>query len=149
MNTTQPASPDPVSAHILEGIADGVIYADRDGIIRVWNTGAAEVFGFTAQEALGRDLNIIVPEQLREAHWNGFDAAIARGATVGGRKARLTRGLHKDPSRKVYVEMTFAVVLGDDGTATGAVAIARDITEKRLQEVADCKRRAEEARATG
>lgn len=146
MDATHTPLPDTVSVHILEGIADGVIYAGRDGIIRFWNEGAAEVFGFTAEEALGEDLNLIVPEWLREAHWKGFDAAIERGATVGGRKARLTRGLHKDPTRKVYVEMTFAVVLADDGSCTGAVAIARDVTEKRRQEADDRKHQSETTR---
>lgn len=147
MNATNAPVPPNLPAHILEGIADGVIHADRDGYIRVWNEGAAEIFGFTAEEAIGQYLDLIIPERLREAHWKGFNAAVERGATTGGRTARLTRGVHKDPDRKVYVEMTFAVVLGDDGSCVGSVAVARDVTEKRLQEVEERKRRAEEKRA--
>lgn len=133
MNPAQNPSPD-LSAHVIEAVADAVIYADREGTIRVWNQGATAVFGFSAEEALGAHLDLIIPERLREAHWKGFAAAMDRGATTGGRRARLTRGRHKDPDRKLYVEMTFAVVVSETGTTTGSVAIARDVTEKRLKE---------------
>lgn len=72
---------------IVEDIAEAVIFADPSGTIRAWNEGAAEAFGFTAEEAVGQNLDLIIPEKLREAHWRGFNAAIARGATVGGRRA--------------------------------------------------------------
>lgn len=121
-------------AAIIEGIADAVIYADREGTIRAWNDGATAVFGFTAEDALGENLDLIIPPKLRAAHWKGFDAAMERGATTGGREARLTRGIHKDGERKLYVEMTFAVVLGPDATAIGSVAVARDVTDKHLRE---------------
>lgn len=117
---------------VLAGIADAVIYADRDGTIRLWNEGATTVFGFRSAEAVGRNLDLIIPEKLREAHWRGFNAAIERGATTGGRQARVTRGVHKDPDRPLYVEMSFAVVTGPDGTTAGSVAVARDITERHL-----------------
>lgn len=120
------------TADVLEGIADAVIYADRDGTIRLWNAGATEVFGFAASEAIGQGLDLIVPERFREAHWRGYDAAMERGATSGGSAARLTRGTHRDPERRLYVEMTFAVVTGDDGSVSGAVAVARDVTEEQL-----------------
>lgn len=118
---------------ILAGIADAVIFADRDGTIRLWNEGAAAVFGFSGEDAIGQNLDLIIPEKLREAHWRGFNAAIERDATTGGRRARLTRGLHKEPDRPLYVEMSFAVVTGSDGTTVGSVAVARDITERHLK----------------
>lgn len=119
---------------IVADAADALIYADRNGYIRVWNAGAEAVFGFSAAEAVGQYLDLIIPQKLREAHWRGFNSAIERGATVGGRRARPTRGLHKDPDRRLYVEMSFAVVLGADGGAVGSVAMARDITERYLKE---------------
>lgn len=127
-------SAEPPYAAIVEGIADAVIYADREGTIRLWNRGATAAFGFTAEDALGENLDLIIPQKLRAAHWKGFHAAMERGATVGGRGARLTRGTHKDGDRMLYVEMTFAVVLGPDGTAVGSVAVARDVTERHLRE---------------
>lgn len=116
-------------ADIIGGIAEAVVYADRDGLIRAWNEGATAIFGFTEDEALGNSLDLIIPERLREAHWRGYHAAIERGATTGGRKARLTRGIHRDPARRLYVEMSFAVVTDPAGSVHGAVAVARDVTE--------------------
>ncbi|MGE4426075.1 MAG: PAS domain S-box protein [Solirubrobacteraceae bacterium] len=118
-------------AEILEQTAEAVIYADREGRIRRWNRGCVELFGFTADEALGQRLDLIIPERLRDAHWRAFDAAIGRGATNGGREARLTRVLAKDGERR-YVEMSFAVVVGTDGRAHGSVAVARDVTQREL-----------------
>lgn len=118
---------------ILAGIADAVIYADRDGTIRLWNEGATAVFGFSGEDAVGQNLDLIIPEKLRAAHWRGFNAAIERGATTGGRRARLTRGLHKEPDRPLYVEMSFAVVTASNGSTAGSVAMARDVTERHLK----------------
>lgn len=119
------------SVAVIEGIADAVIYADTEGVIRLRNPGAVAVFGFDAAEAIGQSLDLIIPERFRAAHWKGFDAAIERGGTEGGRRARLTRGVHKDTDRKLYVEMSFAVVVAD-GLVTGSVAVARDVTERHL-----------------
>lgn len=140
MSTSGETTEDVPSADILASIAEAVIYADRDGIIRAWNEGATTIFGSTGAEAVGQNLDMIIPERLREAHWRGFNAAIKRGATTGGRRARLTRGTHRDPDRALYVEMSFAVVTGAPGSVFGAVAVARDVTEAHLNERAERKR---------
>lgn len=134
------ATEDVCAADILASIAEAVIYADRDGVIRTWNEGATTIFGFAGAEAIGQSLDLIIPERLRPAHWRGYKAAIERGATTGGRQARLTRGTHRAPDRALYVEMSFAVVPGPDGSTAGAVAVARDVTERHLQERAERKR---------
>ena len=51
------------TAAVLESIADAVIVADREGVIRLWNEGSSVVFGFTADEALGQSLDLIIPEK--------------------------------------------------------------------------------------
>jgi len=95
---------------ILEQIADAVIYADDTGTIRRWNHAAAALYGYSAAEALGQNLDLIIPEHLRAAHWRGF-------------------------------EMTFALVQGQArGAARGAVAVARDVTERVEQQRADARR---------
>src|SRR6185437_15315467 len=61
-------------------IADGpdaVIYADAAGHIRFWNAAATRIFGFTAEEALGQRLDLIIPERLRVRHWEGYDRVMA------------------------------------------------------------------------
>jgi PAS domain S-box-containing protein len=119
-----------VARAILEQLPDALIYADRLGIIRVWSAGAARVFGYTATEALGQSLDIIVPERFRQAHWDGFHAALAAGATKYSGKAMTTRAVNKD-GEKVYVEMSFGIVRDQAGAVVGAVAVGRDCTDRR------------------
>jgi PAS domain S-box-containing protein len=115
---------------ILEQIADAVIYADRSGTIRQWNIAAAKLFGYDATEALGKNLDLIIPEHLRARHWQGFGAAMAKGVVNLGGRPSLTRATHKSGS-KLYVEMTFALVKDDvAGPVIGAVAVARDVTKR-------------------
>jgi PAS domain S-box-containing protein len=44
---------------------------DREGIIRFWNPDAVRIFGFTAEQAIGASLDLILPERLRKRHWDG------------------------------------------------------------------------------
>src|ERR1700730_1391338 len=119
-----------LAERILDQIADGVIYADDTGTIRRWNQGAAALFGYSAAEALGRNLDLIIPEHLRTRHWRGFEAAMASGVMKLEGRPTLTRATHKSGG-KLYVEMTFALVKGDvEGSALGSVAVARDATER-------------------
>ncbi len=118
---------------ILENVADAVIYADRSGAIARWNRACADLFGYSADEALGQSLDLIIPAHLRAAHWNGFNAAMARGTLRLAGRPTLTRALHKD-GRKLYVEMTFAIVKGDTGEVLGSVAMARDATARHRTE---------------
>jgi PAS domain S-box-containing protein len=118
-----------LDAHILDAIADALIYADRSGSIQRWNHASEQLFGYSADEALGKNLELIIPEHLRSAHWNGFNAAIASGTMKLQGRPTLTRALHKRGGR-LYIEMTFALVRGADGEVLGSVAMARDVTER-------------------
>jgi PAS domain S-box-containing protein len=126
--------PSNLADHILDQVADAVIFADRSGTIARWNRASAALFGFTAEEALGQSLDLIVPVHLRPAHWRGFDDAMANGVLKLQGRPTLTRALHKS-GRKLYVEMTFALA-AVDGAAQGAVAVARDVTERVSQQKA-------------
>lgn len=124
---------------ILEQTTDALIFADRVGIIVRWNRAASTLFGFSAAEAVGQSLDLIIPEHLRAGHWRGYRAAMATGATrLAGRPA-LTRAIHQSGSR-LYVEMTFAVVKDDAGTVLGSVAMARDATERVQRERSEAGR---------
>ena len=125
---------------ILASIADAVIYADDAGTIRRWNRAAADLFGYSAAEALGQSLDLIIPEHLRAAHWRGFEAAITNGVMKLQGRPTVTRATHQT-GRKLYIEMTFALVKGQaGGAARGAVAVARDVTERTEQQRADARR---------
>ena len=69
---------------MLEAAADAIILADREGVIRFWNAGAERLFGFTPAEALGRPLDIIVPEPQRARHWAGFSRVMETGESRSG-----------------------------------------------------------------
>ena len=55
----------------LSEMPDGVLLADDEGVIRMWNAGCERIFGFSAEEAIGQSLDIIIPENLRARHWEG------------------------------------------------------------------------------
>lgn len=114
---------------IVEQMAEAVVYADRNGVIERWNRGAVATFGYTASEALGQNLDLMIPEHLRAAHWRGFEAAMATGTMRLQGRPTLTRGLHKSGT-KLYVEMSFSLVCDDAGKVLGSVAVARDVTER-------------------
>ena len=125
--------PSNLDARILDQVADALIYADRSGTIRRWNRASTTLFGFTANDALGQSLDLIIPEHLRDAHWKGFDAALESGTMKLAGRPTLTRAQHKD-GRKLYIEMTFALVKDEGGAVLGSVAMARDVTERVMRE---------------
>ncbi|WP_194793167.1 PAS domain S-box protein [Raineyella fluvialis] len=118
-----------LAAAALDQAGDGIIVIDPAGIIQLWNEQATALFGFTAEQAIGQNVEIIIPERLREAHEHGFDAAMATGHLASDGKPRRTRGVTADGG-KVYVTMTFAVINGADGAAVGAVAVAREYVKE-------------------
>lgn len=66
-------------AALVQGLGDAVVVADREGTIRLWNLAAERLFGYGADAALGRSLDLIIPERFRERHWAGYRAVIASG----------------------------------------------------------------------
>ncbi|HOD36684.1 MAG TPA: PAS domain S-box protein [Syntrophales bacterium] len=137
-----PETDSDIYRRIVEQTTDAVIFADRDGLIRIWNRGAEAVFGYPADEVLGQSLDIIIPEELRGRHWEGYRRAIDTGRTKLGSRVLVTRALHKDGSR-LYVDMSFAVITDDAGLAEGALAVARNVTERYLSDKALRKRLSE------
>lgn len=118
---------------IVENVPDAVVFADREGIIRVWNGGAEAMFGFRAEEALGRSLDIIIPEKMRGRHWEGYYKVMETGVTRYGGELLSVPGIRKDGSR-VSLEFSVALIRGDDGTMQGIVAVMRDVTERWVKE---------------
>src|SRR5262249_59367128 len=115
-----------LAERILDQVADALISTDRSGAIIRWNRASAALFGYSAEEVLGKSVELIIPEHLRAAHWSGFDAAMTKGALKLQGRPTLTRAVHKSGQR-LYVEMTFAIVKDDaQDEVVGAVAMARD-----------------------
>ena len=120
---------------ILAQAPDAIIFADRDGVIQLWNIGAEVLFGFPAAEIIGSTLDVIIPERFRQAHWEGFRRAVASGHTRHGGSVRTTRAVHKS-GRKLYVDLTFGLVKDDSGSVIGSVAVGRDCSVRYLAEKA-------------
>lgn len=122
--------PEGIAEDVLAQAADAIVFSDREGVIARWNRASEILFGFSAEEALGRSLDLIIPVHLRDAHWRGFRAAMQSGVLKLSGRPTITRALRKS-GEKLYVEMTFAVVLGEGSRAAiGSVAVARDVTER-------------------
>jgi PAS domain S-box-containing protein len=125
---------------LLHSASDAIIATDRDGRITFWNPGAERIFGFTAADAVGQSLDLIIPENLRARHWAGFRHAMATGTSRYGHGDLLSvPGLTKEGAR---ISVEFTIVLLRDGmrAVTGTVAVMRDVT-KRFDEVRELKRR--------
>jgi PAS domain S-box-containing protein len=118
-----------LAAALVEQAPDAVIFADLEGIVRAWNPAAAAMFGYSAEDAIGQSLDIIVPEQFREAHWKGYARATEAGVTKYIGESLPTRAV-KASGETFYVELSFAIVLDAAGKAIGALAHARDINER-------------------
>lgn len=125
----------------IRDIPDAVIYADRTGAIRFWNAGATRIFGFSEEEALGRSLDIIIPERLRRRHWDGYDHMMKTGRSRHGADEILSVPAVTKSGETLSIQFTVAPVLAADGGIEGIVSILRDATAaflelKRLRKLA-------------
>lgn len=124
---------DAVAHAILSTNSDAVIAADRKGTIFFWNPGAERIFGYTSEAAVGRSLDIIIPERLRKRHWDGYQHVIETGESRYDHGDILSvPGITKD-GMQISVEFTIVPLRDNAGSVAGMAAIMRDVT-KRFQE---------------
>jgi PAS domain S-box-containing protein len=113
---------------LIAGMSEAIVYADVEGVIRRWNRGATRIFGFTDTEALGRSLDIIIPESLRARHWHGYRATMQTGQSRYGDGQLLSvPAVRKDGSR-ISVEFTVVPFTNSAGQMIGIAAVMRDVT---------------------
>jgi len=105
-------------AELVRRLADPVIVADTDGIIVFWNDAAERVFGWTADEAVGMSLDLIIPEQQRNAHWEGYRRVMATGHTRYDHDVLRVPALHVDGGRR-SIAFTVTLLTDADGAVTG------------------------------
>src|SRR5262249_37401985 len=126
---------------ILDQTGDAVVYADETGVIRQWNRAAAALFGYSAADAIGQTLDLIIPKRFQPAHWRGFDAALKTGVTPLGGRPLLTQAMHQT-GRTLYIELVLTVVTAQDGgPPSRAVAVARDVTDRVERQKAEARAR--------
>ncbi|MDP1840884.1 MAG: PAS domain S-box protein [Reyranella sp.] len=113
---------------------DAIVYADAEGMIAFWNKGAERIFGFTEAEAVGKSLDIIIPNALRERHWTGYAETVRSGKTrYGAGDLLAVPALRKDGTR-ISVEFTILPFRDRLGRILGIAATLRDVT-KRFDEM--------------
>lgn len=114
---------------------DAILFADREGLIRIWNAGAVALFGFSEAEALGQSLDLIIPQKLRPRHWEGYHRVMAGGETHYGSKLLAVPALRQDGSQ---LSSEFSIIMLRDalGQVMGVAAIMRDVSERFAQEKA-------------
>lgn len=111
-------------AALIEQAPDAIIHCDLHGEILIWNAAAAEMFGHSAEQALGHSLDMIIPERFRAAHWAGFHHAVASGIAKYHGKVMTTRADHAD-GRKLYVDLSFGLIRDAAGAVIGVTSVAR------------------------
>jgi len=118
---------------IIENSQDAILFADRDGIIELWNSGAEAIFGYTKEEVRGKSLDLIVPEKLRQRHWDGYQKVMETGETRYGKELLKVPAIRKDGT-SISVEFTIVLVRNRRNEIIGTAAIIRDVTERWKQE---------------
>ena len=118
---------------LVTNAPDAVLIADTKGIITFWNRGAEQMFGYAATEAVGQPLDLIIPENLRSRHGEGYDRVMASGETKYKTGLLSSPGIRKDGSR---LSLAFSMVLLRDeaGNMQGCASIMRDVTEQWTKE---------------
>ncbi len=120
-------------AALVRDLADAVIIADASGTITFWNDAAHRIFGWSADEAVGQSLDLIIPEPQRPRHWEGYDRVMATGVTKYGADLLRVPSLHADGERR-SIAFTVSLRKDDSGAVTGIAAVLRDETERWNEE---------------
>jgi len=140
---------DQLAKALLATPSDAIVAADRDGIIRFWNPGATRIFGHAESEAVGQSLDLIIPERLRQRHWDGYRKTMETGQSRYGEGELLSVPATRRDGATVSIEFTVVPLRDADGRMTGIVAVMRDVTA-RFEEMRSLRRKlADAARQAG
>jgi PAS domain S-box-containing protein len=123
-------------AAIVDSSDDAIIAKDLNGYIQSWNAGAERVFGYRADETLGRSITMLIPEE-RRSEEDEILATMRRGGRIDHFE---TVRLHKD-GRSLEVSLTVSPIRDAHGVIIGASKIARDVTDRRRAERALARQR--------
>jgi PAS domain S-box-containing protein len=118
-------------AAIVEDSDDAIVSKTVEGIIRSWNGGAERLFGYTAAEAVGRSIDLIIPPELQEE-----ERSILERLRRGERVEHFETVRVSKESRRILISLTISPLRDKAGRVVGASKVARDITERRRAEEA-------------
>ncbi|SDY70532.1 PAS domain S-box-containing protein [Variovorax sp. YR634] len=118
---------------LVEGAGDAIMVCDAAGAITLWNRASERIFGFTEVEALGKSLDLIIPQRQRQRHWDGYNKTMETGVTKYGADLLRVPALHKD-GHTLSIAFTVSMLFSADHEVTGIVAIVRDETARFAEE---------------
>jgi PAS domain S-box-containing protein len=118
-------------AAIVESSDDAIISKDLNGVITSWNAGAQRIFGYTAEEAVGRPVTLLIPAELQDE-----EKEILRRLRAGQRIDHFETVRVSKSGRKLNISLSVSPIRDTQGTIIGASKIARDITERKQAEAA-------------
>ena len=121
------------AAKLVQAMGDAVVVVDVAGHIVLWNPAATRIFGFTEEEALGRSLDIIIPERQRGRHWEGYAKTVETGITRYGSALLRVPALHRDGAT-LSIAFTVALLTDADGKVTAVASVIRDETARFAEE---------------
>ncbi len=117
-------------AAIVENSDDAIVSKDLNSIITTWNRGAEKIFGYTANEAIGRSITLIIPNELRSEE----DAIIAK-IRAGERVEHFTTERVRKSGERLRVSVTVSPIIDSTGKVVGASKIARDVTKEAYEDL--------------
>ncbi len=120
---------DRLCRRIVDAISEAIVVADADGNIRLWNAGAEGIFGHPAADVLGRSMDVIIPEKLRERHWDGWRRAMQTGTTKYGKDLLAVPAIRRD-GKRISIEFSIALLRDASGRIESVVAVIRDVTAR-------------------
>jgi PAS domain S-box-containing protein len=118
---------------IVDAIGDALVVSDVEGKVIVWNAGAERMFGWSAQEALGQRMDMIVPERLRQRHWDGYDKSMQTGHTKYAHDVLRVPAVDK-AGRAMSIAFTVFMLFGLDGKPSACGSVIRDETDRFAQD---------------
>lgn len=130
------------------GAGDAIVAADPKGTIVLWNRAAGRIFGFSEMEALDRSLDLIIPAQQRQRHWEGYYQTMATGVTKYGADVLRVPALTRD-GHTLSIAFTVCLLFDASHDVSGIVAIVRDETQRYHEEREMRRRLAQLEAATG
>ena len=129
-------------AEIVGAIGDALIVSDVQGRVVAWNAAAERLFGWSAAEAMGQRMDMIIPERLRGRHWEGYHKTMASGITKYGTDLLKVPAVDKQ-GRAMSIAFTVSLLHGPDGKVNAIASVIRDETQRFNDERALRKRLAE------
>jgi PAS domain S-box-containing protein len=124
---------------LVSAMGDAVVVSDSGGAIVLWNKAAERLFGYTEAEALGQSLDLIIPERLRDRHWEGYVKTMETGVTRYGTDVLQVPAIDKS-GRSFSIAFTVALLHSADNKVSGIAAVIRDDTRRFEKDRAQRKR---------